>query len=111
MQRLGDIVYSDLDKIMDVFMDFTTQVVLQCGSIKHTVNASLQSDRMTFNAETSPINAFTLSLYYRETNDTSFNDSLKKDAIIYINGIAHSIIDSAYVRGLRILSLKKYKGR
>lgn len=111
MQRLGDIVAKDLAYIMNVFMDFTKEVTIQCGAIKHTLNASLQADDIQFTSDVSPINAFSIDLYFIETDDDDFNRALKKNAIIIVNGTSYRIIDAALVQGLRVLSLEKHGGR
>lgn len=111
MQRLGDIVAKDLQYIMDEYRDFTKSVELQCGSYKITVNASMQSDEIEFTSDVSPINAFSLSLYYIESSCVEFNKCLKKDAIIYADGVAFRIVDAALVMGLRVLSLERKGGR
>lgn len=111
MQRLSDIVQSDLEQIMNVFMDFTQEVIIQCGSIKKTLNASLQSDVIQMTSDVSPLNAYTLSLYYIEPNDAEFNNCMKKNAIIFVDGVSFRIVDSILVKGLRTLSLERHGGR
>ena len=111
MQRLGDIVAKDLQFIMDEYRDFTQSTELQCGTYKITVNASLQSDDIEFTSDVSPINAYSLELYYRESTCKDFNQCLKKNAIIYVDGTAFKIIDSTLVMGLRVLSLERKGGR
>ena len=111
MQRLGDIVAKDLDYIMNVFMDVTREVTIQCGSIKHKLNASGQADGVQFTADASPINAFSLYLYYIEPDDNDFNKCLNKNAIIFVDGVSYRIIDSILTQGLRTLSLERHGGR
>jgi hypothetical protein len=111
MQRLGDIVARDLDFIMNEFMDFTEEITIQCGKIKKVLNGSLQSDSIEFTADVSPLNAFSVSLYYIEPNDPEFNRAMVKNAIIFVNNVSYKIIDSTLTRGLRVLSLEKHGGR
>lgn len=111
MQRLTDIYKNDLHYIMDEYRDVTKPTVIQCGTIKHTVNASLQSDDCEFSAEATPVNAYSLEILYTETNDNIFNKSLSKNAIIYVDGVAYKIIDSTLVFDLRALSLERKGGR
>lgn len=111
MQRLKDIVADDLNFIFDEYQDFTREAKIQAGGIAHTVLCSMQGDKVDFSADSTPINAFHLSLYYREIDDSDFNSSLKKNAIIYVDSCAFRIIDSLLVMGLRILSLERSGGR
>lgn len=111
MQRLGDIVARDLSYIMDEYRDVTRSVILQCGSYKVTVNASLQADGIDFTADVAPINAFSLTMYYIESDSSEFNKCLKKDSIIFVDGTSYKIIDAVLVMGLRILSLERKGNR
>lgn len=111
MQRLGDIVAQDLASIMDDFRDFTRLTTLQCGVERVEVMASLQSDSMQFNADVSPINAFSLYLYYKESDNAVFNRSLMKNSIIYVDSIPFRIVDAVLTMGLRTLSLERKSGR
>jgi hypothetical protein len=111
MQRLSDIVEKDLAFIMNTFRDFTEEHTLQCGSEKITVNASLQSDSIQFTSDVSPLNAYSLSCYYIESDNVAFNKSLKKNAIIFIDSVSFRIIDTAISNGLRSLSLERQGGR
>ena len=111
MQRLGDIVAKDLSYIMDDYRDITRSVLLQCGSYKVTVYASLQADGIDFTADVAPINAFSVTLYYIESQCSEFNKCLKRDAIIFVDGTSYKIIDAVVVMGLRILSLERKGGR
>lgn len=111
MQRLGDIVASDLGYIMTTYRDFTKVVVIQCGSYKETVYGSLQADSIEFTSDVSPINAFSATLYFIESTNTEFNKCMKKDSIIFVDGVSYKIIDAALVMGLRILSLERKGGR
>ena len=111
MQRLDDIVAADLAYIINEYRDFTEKITIQCGTIKKTLYGSLQSDSIEFTSDVSPINAFSVSLYYIEPDDSSFNKALQKNAIIYVNNKAFKIIDSTLVKGLRVLSLEKHGGR
>lgn len=111
MQRLGDIVQRDLNEIMNVFMDFTREITIQCGSIKHTLNASLQADSIQITSDVSPINAFSIMLYYIEPKDDEFNKCMKKNAIIFVDGVSYRIVDSILTMGLRTLSLERSGGR
>lgn len=111
MQRLGDIVAKDLSYIMDIYQDCTRQVLLQCGSYKITAYASLQADGVEFTSSAAPINAFSLTLHYKESTCKEFNRCLRKDAIIFIDGTSYKIIDAVIVMGLRTLSLERGGGR
>lgn len=111
MQRLGDIVESDLSFIMNEFRDFTRQTVIQCGSIKKTLYASLQAADIQFTSDVSPLNAFSFTLYFIDPKDASFSACLKKNAIIYVDSVAYKIIDVATVCGLVVLSLERGKVR
>ena len=111
MQRLGDIVAHDLSYIMNTYRDFTHEVLIQCGSSKETVYGSLQADNIEFTSDVSPINAFSVTLYFIESTNADFNKSLKKDAIIFVDGVSYKIIDAVLVMGLRILSLERKGGR
>lgn len=111
MQRLTDIFARDLRYIMNEYRDFTRQTVVQCGTIKHTVMASLQSDDAEFSADATPINAYFLELYFIETGDELFNRALVKNAIIYVDGTAFRVIDSTLVYDLRVMSLERKGGR
>lgn len=111
MQRLGDIVGADLSYIMNEFRDFTRETVIQCGSIKKTLNASLQAANIEFTADVSPVNAFSVTLYFEDPKDSDFVRCLVKNAIIYVDTKPYRIIDSATVRGLVVLSLERKEGR
>lgn len=111
MQRLQDIVTNDLNNIFEFFHDFTRDTKIQAGGIAHTVLASMQGDKVEFSADSTPINAFHLSLFYRELDDSEFNNALKKGAIIYVDSCAFKIIDSMCVMGLRTLALERHGGR
>lgn len=111
MQRLGDIVAKDLEFIMDEYRDVTRSTVLQCGTHKITVNASLQSDDIEFTSDVSPNNAYSLELLYRESTCDDFNKCLKQNAIIYVDGNPFKIIDTTLVFGLRAMSLERKGGR
>lgn len=111
MQRLGDIVAGDLNFIMTKYRDVTREVTIQCGSLKEVVYASLQADGIEFTSDVSPVNAFSLTLYYPESTNAEFNKCLKRDAIIYVDGVSFKIIDAVVVMGLRILSLERKGGR
>ena len=111
MQRLSDIFHRDLHAIMETFRDFTRQTVLQCGAVKKTVWASMQADGKELPADVSPVNAFALELYFIETDCAAFNNSLLTNAIIYVDGVAFRIVDSATVYDLRVLSLERKSRR
>lgn len=111
MQRLGDIVSDDLNKIFTFYRDVTKEMVIQCGTVKKTVYASFQIADTVFNAESKPLNAFSATLYIIDPNDSDFEKSLVTDAIIYVDSKPYRIIDKATVRGLWILSLESKKGR
>lgn len=111
MQRLGDIVAKDLDYIFNTYRDFTAIHTIQCGSLKYSINASLQADGVQMTSDVSPINAFSISLYYIDIQDEEFNKCLKKNAIIFIDGVAFRVIDSMVSMGLRALSLERHGGR
>lgn len=111
MQRLGDIVARDLAYIMETYRDFTKSMVIQCGSIKHTVYGSLQDNDVEFSSDVAPVNAFSHTLYFIDPKDSAFTASLKQNAIIYVDSDPYKIIDSAHTMGLAILSLEKKGGR
>lgn len=111
MQRLGDIVAQDLSYIINEYRDFTEEITIQCGTVKKTVFGSIQADSIEFTSDVAPINAFSKTLYYIEPNDSEFNRAMKKNAIIFVNGVSHKIIDDTVVKGLVVLSLEKHGGR
>lgn len=111
MQRLSDIVQADLSAIMTHYRDFTRETALQCGTIRHTVMASLQATGMEMPADVSPINAYSLELYYIDINDAQFNAALRKNAIMYIDDVAFRIVDTSTAMGLRFVSLERKIGR
>ena len=111
MQRLGDIVAKDLAYIVNVYRDFTEEITIQCGTVKKTLYASLQSEEMEFTSGVSALNAFSCWVYYIEPDDSEFNRAMVKNAIIFVQGISYKIVDSTVVRGLRVLSLEKSGGR
>lgn len=111
MQRLGDIAARDLEYIFNTFRDFTAAHTVQCGSVKYTINASMQADGIQITSDVSPINAFSVSLYYIDIQDDEFNKCLKKNAIIFVDGVAFRIVDSMVAMGLRTLSLERHGGR
>lgn len=111
MQRLTDIVQNDLDTIFDHYRDITRIVKIQAAGIVHKVMCSLQGDKVEFSSDTTPINAFHLSLYYRDLDDEAFNQAIKKNAIIYIDGTAYKIIDTMSAMGLRTMALERHGGR
>ena len=111
MQRLGDIVGHDLNYIFNEYRDVTRETVIQCGTTKKTLNASLQVADIEFTADVSPLNAFRFTLYIIDPNDTAFTDSLVQNAIIYVDSKPYKIIDAATVRGCVLLSLERKKGR
>jgi hypothetical protein len=111
MQRLGDIVEQDLSFIVNEFRDFTRETTIQCGTIKKTLYASLQSAEIDFTSDVSPLNAFSFSLYFIDPKDADFSACLVKNAIIYVDSKPYKIIDCATVRGLVVLSLERKQGR
>jgi hypothetical protein len=111
MQRLGDIVAGDLNYIMYTFRDFTKAMVIQCGSYKETVMGSLQDDDVQFTSDVLPVNAFSCTLFFIESTNADFNKCLKKDSIIFVDGVSYKIIDSVLEMGLRILALERKGGR
>ena len=111
MQRLQDVVKRDLDYIFNTYSDFTSEHTIQCGSIKYSIKASLQSDEIQMTADVSPLNAFSISLYYIDIDDDDFNKCLKKNAIIFVDGVAFRIVDSMLSNGLMTLSLERHGGR
>ena len=96
---------------MNVFRDVTRETVIQCGSIKHTLNASLQGDKIDFTADISPQNAYALTIYYIDPQDTDFTKRLTKNAIIFVDGVSYKIIDSNVTKGLGMLSLEQKGAR
>ena len=111
MQRLDDICGHDLNKIMTYFRDVTKETTIQCGSIKHTLYASLQGDKIDFTADISPQNAYALTIYYIDPQDAEFTKRLTKNAIIFVDGVSFKIIDSNVTKGLGMLSIERHKGR
>ena len=111
MQRLGDIVGSDLSFIMNEFRDFTQQTTIQCGDIFKTLNASLQVADVEFASDVSPLNAFSFTLYFIDPGDADFTKRLVKNSIIYVDSKPYRIIDKATTYGLVVLSLESKQGR
>jgi hypothetical protein len=111
MQRLGDIVEADLSYIFNQFRDVTKETVIQCGTVKKTVMASLQVTDIEFTADITPTNAFRFTLYIIDPKDADFLACLVKNAIIYVDSKPYKIIDDATVRGLIVLDLECKRGR
>lgn len=109
--RLDDICSKDLNHIMNVFRDVTRETVIQCGSIKKTLYASLQGDKIDFTADISPTNAYALTIYYIDPQDPLFTKCLTKNAIIFIDGVSYKIIDANVTKGLGMLSVERKGGR
>ena len=112
MERLDDILDSDLDYIFTQYRDLTTSILLQIGSEKFSILASLQSSTMEFSAHEKPINAYSLELLFR-IKDISLTAKkrLSKDSIIYIDDVAYKVIDADVCRGLAALSLERGTAR
>lgn len=111
MVRLDDICGHDLNHIMNVYRDVTRETTIQCGTIKHTLWASLQGDKIDFTADISPTNAYALTIYYIDPQDDEFTKRLTKNAIIFVDGVSFKIIDTNITKGLSMLSLEAHKGR
>lgn len=111
MQRLDDICGHDLNHIMNVYRDVTRETTIQCGTIKHTLWASLQGDKIDFTADISPTNAYALTIYYIDPHDDEFTKRLTKNAIIFVDGVSYKIIDSNVTKGLGMLSLERKGNR
>lgn len=111
MQRLQDIVQADLSRIVNDFADFTRSIKIQAGGIVHTVMASLQGDTIDFTADASPLNAYSVTLYYIDLDDDTFNHCIKKNAIIFVDGVSYRIVDTMESMGLRSISLERHGGR
>lgn len=113
MQRLTDILDNDLDWIFKEARDFTYSVVLQAGAEKITLLASLQADNMQADASADPLNAYSLTLYCLESDITeTFKKHLSKNGVIYINAIAHKIVDTTVDMGrVRRLAVTKQSSR
>lgn len=107
MQRLTDIVRADLSAIMTHYRDFTRETRIQCGAIRHTVYASLQAQGMEMPADVSPINAYSLELYYIDIDDPQFNAALRKNAIMYVDDVGFRVVDTTTAMGLRVVSLER----
>lgn len=105
MQRLGDILEVDNKAIFEDFRDFTALLTISTNKTnERQVWGSLQSDLVTFNASASEVlNAFAVKLFMPEQADLS----LGKNQILYVNGKAFRITDSAINMGIRELSLEK----
>lgn len=111
MQRLSDISKADLSYIVDEFRDFTQPLELQCGSKIVNVQGSLQNDTLQMSPDVTPINAFSIALYFISVDDEEFNNSLVADHIIYIDREAYRIMDKQIDDGMTVLSLEKKTAR
>lgn len=112
MQRLDDILESDLDYIFSTARDFTRETKIKIGVEEFTLMTSLQSSDMQFNAAEKPINAYHLELLLRVKDISSTaKKKLSKDAIIYIDSVAYKVIDADECRGVVAMSLERGTAR
>ena len=85
MERLTDIVATDLQDIMREFRDFTRPVRLKVGNVVYSIYASLQSDKIALTADIEPINVYELSIYFEDITDDAFKRSFVKGGIVFIS--------------------------
>ena len=120
MERLTDIVATDLQDIMREFRDFTRPVRLKVGNVVYSIYASLQSDKIALTADIEPINVYELSIYFEDITDDAFKRSFVKGGIVFISldtegndsWVGYRIVDTATTMGaLRSASLMRTKGR
>ena len=120
MERLTDIVATDLQDIMREFRDFTRPVRLKVGNVVYSIYASLQSDKIALTADIEPINVYELSIYFEDITDDAFKCSFVKGGIVFISldtegndsWVGYRIVDTATTMGaLRSASLMRTKGR
>lgn len=105
MLRLCDILEQDNAAIFGHLRDFTKMVTISTNRTnERLVSVSLQSDLVTFNSSMSDVlNAFAVKLFMAEQDDLN----LGKNQVLYVNGRAFRIVDSALNMGIRELSLEK----
>ena len=120
MERVTDIVATDLQDIMREFRDFTRPVRLKVGNVVYSIYASLQSDKIALTADIEPINVYELSIYFEDITDDAFKRSFVKGGIVFISldtegndsWVGYRIVDTATTMGaLRSASLMRTKGR
>ena len=120
MERLTDIVATDLQDIMREFRDFTRPVRLKVGNVVYSIYASLQSDKIALTADIEPINVYELSIYFEDITDGAFRRACVKGGIVFISleaegndsWVGYRIVDTATTMGaLRSASLTRTKGR
>lgn len=113
MERLTDIIDKDLHDIFYHYRDFTYQITLQGGSSSVSLMASMQADTKDFDASQSPLNAYALTVYTLESDLTEgIRKAISKNAIIYINNIAHKVVDTTIDMGrLRRIAVEKHSAR
>jgi hypothetical protein len=112
MQRLEDILESDIDYIFTQYRDFTRVTCVQIGAEKFSLYTSLQSISSEFSASEKPVNAYNAELLLRAKDITpTAKKTLKKDAIIYVDDTAYRVIDIDVSRGVIAMSLERKGGR
>jgi hypothetical protein len=113
MERLTDIIDKDLHDIFYYYRDFTYQITLQGGSESISIMASMQADTKDFDASQSPLNAYALTVYMLESDLTEgIRKAISKNAVIYINNIAHKVVDTTIDMGrLRRIAVEKHSAR
>lgn len=112
MQRLSDIIKKDRDAIFELYRDYTQDTELQVGSEKFTILASLQVERGVINAEATPTNIYTDTLVFRHSDiSTTAWRALTRDAVIYVDKVAYTVVDTGLSGGIVSLSLKRGTSR
>lgn len=113
MERLTDIINRDLDEIFYHYRDLTYPLTIQGGSGSVTVMASLQADTAEMDGSTEPINAYSLTVFCLEKDLTEpIKKCISANAIIYLNQIAHKVVDTTVDMGrLRRIAVKKQGAR
>lgn len=113
LERLTDIIDKDLHDVFYYYKDLTYSLTIQCGSFKVTVMANLQADTMTADASSDPLNAYSLTVFCLEKDlSENLKKALSKDALIYLNGIAHKVVDTTVDLGrLRRIAVEKRSSR
>ena len=108
MERLDDILDSDLDYIFTQYRDLTIPTMLQVGSEKFNILASLQSSDIEFSSSERPVNAYKLELLIRSKDiSPTAKKKISKDAIIYIDGTAYKVVDADISRGVIAMNLER----
>lgn len=113
MERLTDIIDKDLHDIFYYYRDFMYQITLQGGSESVSLMASMHADTKDFDASQPPLNAYALTVYMLESDLTEgIRKAISKNAIIYINNIAHKVVDTTIDMGrLRRIAVEKHSAR